>query len=127
MPLVRGILALAALWAYRLARAIVAFLGLASWLGSAWALAILVLAVAFRLHWVLRAAAFLALLLLWHWPWWVALPLAMPRAVLMLPGLISTAVARRRHPRPVWPVWPAPAVSSALCAPTAAQISDPGA
>jgi hypothetical protein len=121
MPLARGILALAALWAYRLARAVVAFLGLSVWLGGAGALAILVLAAAFRWHWVLRVAAFLALLLLWHWPWWAALPVSVPRALLVLPGLVSTAVARRRHPRPVWPVRPAPSAQAA------AQIPGPGA
>jgi hypothetical protein len=31
-----------------------------------------------------------------------ALLLAAPRILLMLPGLISTALARLRHPRPVW-------------------------
>ena len=126
MQLARGILALAALWAYRLARAVVAFLGFSLWLGVGWAVAILLLAAAFRWHWVLRVSACLALLLLWHWPWWVALPVSMPRALLMLPGLINTAAARVRHPRPVWPAWRAPP-APASGAHGAAQLSNPGA
>jgi len=103
MQIARGILVLAALWTFRLARAVAAFLGLSAWLGAAWALAILMFVVALRLHWVLRAAAGLTLLLLWHWPWWAALLIAAPRALLVLPGLITTALARLRHPRPRWP------------------------
>ncbi len=104
-----GILALALLWSFRLARAAVALVGLAAWLGDAWAVLIVALAAAARLHWVLRLAAFLTLLLLWRWPWWAALLLAVPRLLLVLPGLINTAVARVRHPRPRWqgPVAPA--------------------
>lgn len=102
MQLVRGILALAALWTYRLARAGVALWGLATWLGWAGGIALLLLAAALRMHWLVRAAAFAALLLLWHWPWWAALPLTLPRLLLWLPGLINTALARLRHPRSVW-------------------------
>jgi hypothetical protein len=103
MRLVLGLVVLACLWAYRLGRAVVAGLGLAAWLGTGWAVTIAVLSVALRLHWVLRVAAFLTLLLVWHWPWWVALPLAAPRLFLLLPGWIQTLTARRRHPRPLWP------------------------
>ncbi|HTW75020.1 MAG TPA: hypothetical protein VMD56_08910 [Steroidobacteraceae bacterium] len=103
MRLTSGLLALALLWAYRLARAAVALVGLAAWLGDGWAALIVALAAAARLHWVLRVAAGLTLLLLWRWPWWVALPLAVPRLPLVLPGLINTGLARVRHPRPRWP------------------------
>jgi hypothetical protein len=103
MQLARGILVLAALWAYRLARAVVALLGLSLWLGAGWAVAIGVLVAAGRLHWVIRVAAGLTLLLAWHWPWWAAFPLAAPRVLLLLPGLIHLIHARLRHPRPLWP------------------------
>lgn len=103
MQLAGGLFALAALWAFRLARAAVALMGLAAWLGDLWAALIIALAAAARLHWVLRVAAFLTLLLLWRWPWWAALLLAVPRLLLVLPGLINTALARVRHPRPHWP------------------------
>lgn len=100
---------MAVLWAFRLTRAVVALVGLAAWLGDAWAVLIVVLAAAARLHWVLRVAALLTLLLLWRWPWWAALLLAAPRLVLLLPGLINMAFARLRHPRPSWPAPAAPA------------------
>ena len=103
MQLAWGSLALAVLWSFRLARAAVALVGLAAWLGDPWALLIIGLAAAARLHWVLRVAAFLTLALLWRWPWWLALLLTVPRLLLVLPGLVNAVVARLRHPRPRWP------------------------
>lgn len=103
MQLAWGFLAVAVLWALRVSRAAVAFVGMAACLGVPWALLIVALAAAARLHWVIRVAAFLTLLLLWRWPWWAALLLAAPRLLLVLPGLINTALARLRHPRPRWP------------------------
>jgi len=50
----------------------------------------------------LRIAAFFGLIVLWHWPLLAALLVAAPRWLLMLPGLISTLLARLRHPRPRW-------------------------
>jgi hypothetical protein len=50
----------------------------------------------------LRIAVFFGALVLWHWPLLVALIVAAPRLVLMLPGLMSTFLASRRHPRPRW-------------------------
>ena len=50
----------------------------------------------------LRIAVFFGALAVWHWPVLLALIVAAPRLVLMLPGLISTFLASRRHPRPRW-------------------------
>jgi hypothetical protein len=47
-------------------------------------------------------AVFFGALALWDCPLLVALIVAAPRLVLMLPGLISTFLASRRHPRPRW-------------------------
>jgi hypothetical protein len=53
-------------------------------------------------YWVLWIAALVGAAISWHLPWMLALPLATPRAFLMLPGVISTALANRRHPRMRW-------------------------
>jgi hypothetical protein len=55
-----------------------------------------------RLTILVRIGVLLAAAYLWALPWVVALLLAAPRIPLMLPGLISTALGRLRHPRPVW-------------------------
>jgi hypothetical protein len=51
---------------------------------------------------VLQIGIFLGALLVWHWPVVLALFLAAPRAFLVLPGLIATFLANRRHPRARW-------------------------
>ncbi len=97
-----GPIVLLLLWAYRLARCVLAGLGLAAVLGDL-AAALLVLAcAALALNWPLRLLAALALWRQWHWPWWAALLAAAPRLLLVLPGLVTTALARLRHPRPRW-------------------------
>ena len=103
MNAARGIAALLLLWVYRLARAGVALLALAQLLGYGWATPLWLLLVAARLTWALRLAAFAGLIGLAHWPWWAALIGSMPRLLLVLPGLVRTALARVRHPRPLWP------------------------
>jgi hypothetical protein len=102
MNIARGIAVWLGLVAYRLGRCWLALLGLAALVGNAWAAALIVLAAATACHWLLRAAAFFALLRLWHWPWPLALVAAAPRLLLVLPGLITTLLARMRHPRPLW-------------------------
>ena len=102
MNLVKGIPVWLALAAYRLGRCWLAWLALALLVGEVWAALLIVLIAAGSFHWLLRIGAFLALWRLWHWPWPVALIAAVPRLVLVIPGLFATARARFRHPRPLW-------------------------
>jgi hypothetical protein len=85
-----------------LLRLYLAVLALALAIGPGWAI---VLALALLLSgflWLLRIAVFCGALMLWHWPLLAALVIAAPRLPLMLPGLVSTFLASRRHPRPRW-------------------------
>jgi hypothetical protein len=94
--------ALIALAAWRLGCFVLGIVGLWRILGPAWALlgAASLLLLSFTLP--VRLGVFLAALRLWSLPWYAALLLAAPRLLLLLPGLIATAVARLRHPPPVW-------------------------
>ena len=93
---------LAALTALTALRLWVGVLGLAQLVGLVWAIA---LALGLLLAgWLpgLQVAVFFGALMVWHWPLPLALLLAAPRLILMLPGLISTFLASRRHPRARW-------------------------
>jgi hypothetical protein len=93
---------LAGLMAVTLLRLWVSVLGLAQFIGLGWAIALaLALLLAGWLP-VLQIAVFFGALLVWHWPVLLALVLAAPRLILVLPGLISTFLAARRHPRARW-------------------------
>ena len=94
--------ALTALALFRLGRAAIGIMGLWKLLGPAWAVAGLAALVLLRVTIPVRIGVVLAAVYLWAMPWTAALLLAVPRVPLMLPGLISTALARLRHPRPVW-------------------------
>src|ERR1700683_4199590 len=94
--------ALSALAALRVARLIVGSVGLQHEWGVFWAVIGAASLVLFRFTPPIRIGAFLALVGLWRWPWIAALIFAAPRLLLLLPGLWSTAVARLRHPRPLW-------------------------
>ena len=87
---------LAAAWAW----ACLAGLGLGVSIG--WAVLIAAAIAWLRQIWLLQIVAFLGALLVWRWPVVPALLLAVPRALLVLPGLISTYLAGRRHPRVRW-------------------------
>jgi hypothetical protein len=102
MRILVRIVGLAALAAFVLMRAWLGVLALAQLVGLGWAivLAVALLLSGFMLP--LRIAVFFGALVLWHWPLLVALIVAAPRLVLMLPGLMSTFLASRRHPRPRW-------------------------
>jgi hypothetical protein len=71
-------------------------------LGPVWALLALALLALFRFYAPLRLGVVLGGVLLLGWPWIVALIVAVPRPLLMLPGYLSTLLARARHPRPLW-------------------------
>jgi hypothetical protein len=94
--------ALTALAVFRLGRAAFGIFGLWQVLGPFWAVAGLAALVVLRFTIPVRIGVVLAAVYLWAVPWTAALLLAAPRIPLMLPGLISTALARLRHPRPVW-------------------------
>ena len=79
-----------------------ATLGLAQLIGVDWAIALALGLLLTGILWPLQIAVFCGALLVWHWPPLLALVLAAPRLILMLPGLISTFLAGRRHPRPRW-------------------------
>ena len=102
MKVLVRIVGLAALAAFMLMRAWLGVLALAQLVGLGWAivLAVALLVSGFMLP--LRMAVFFGALALWDCPLLVALIVAAPRLVLMLPGLISTFLASRRHPRPRW-------------------------
>jgi hypothetical protein len=94
--------AIAALAALRLARLGLATLLLLKVCGPVVAITGLLTAVLFSLDGLVRAGALVGAVLLWHWPVIVALVFAAPRLFTMLPGAISTLLARARHPRPLW-------------------------
>lgn len=87
---------------YRLGRCAVALVGLTHWLGVPWASALVLLAVLLRWTVLLQIGAALTLVTLWHWPALLAVTAVAPRLVTILPGLIRTWGASRRHPRPRW-------------------------
>lgn len=103
MKCVHGPIVLLLLWSYRLARCVLAGLGLVPWLGVWGAALLTLLLAALALQWPLRLLAALALWREWHWPWWAALLAAAPRLLLVLPGIVTLMLARLRHPRPRWP------------------------
>lgn len=94
--------ALSALAVFRLGRIVLGAIGLWQLLGPVWAIPALASLLLWRFTIPLRVGVVLAAVHLWSLPWIVALLLAAPRIPLMLPGLIATALARLRHPRPVW-------------------------
>jgi hypothetical protein len=98
----RGYLALLLLALYPLARCALAVLALAQWIGVAGALALVLVLAAGRATVLIQLAACIALVRVAHWPAWVAVIAVAPRLVLILPGLINTWLASRRHPRPPW-------------------------
>jgi hypothetical protein len=96
------IVGLAALAAFTLLRVWLAVLGVAELIGIAWAVVVTLALLLAGLKLPVRIAVFFGALAVWHWPALLALIIAAPRLVLMVPGLISTFLARRRHPRPRW-------------------------
>jgi hypothetical protein len=93
---------LVGLAACTLLRLWLAVLALAVAVGTAWAIVATLALLLAGLLWPLRMAVFFGALVLWHWPLPAALVIAAPRLVLMLPGLIATLLASKRHPRPRW-------------------------
>jgi hypothetical protein len=87
---------------FRLGQLVLGTIGLWQLLGPVWAVAGLAALILLRLTIPVRIGVVLAAVYLLALPWMVGLLLAAPRIPLMLPGLISTALARVRHPRPVW-------------------------
>jgi len=76
--------------------------GLAIVLGMGWALLAIAVLLCLRFFVVLQLAALAGAIAVWHLPVLLALFLAMPRLFLMLPGIVSTFLANRRHPRVRW-------------------------
>jgi hypothetical protein len=102
MKPVIAIIAVSALIAIRVARLVIGTIGLHYALGIVGAIIGVASVLLFRFTWFIRCGAFLALISLWHWPWFAALLFAAPRIILMIPGLAATARAKWRHPRPLW-------------------------
>jgi hypothetical protein len=92
----------AALAALTLLRLWVGVLGLAQLIGLGWAIGLALMLLLAGWLPALQIAVFFGALLAWHWPVLLALLLAAPRLILVLPGLISTLLAGRRHPRARW-------------------------
>jgi hypothetical protein len=93
---------LVALAAVTVVRLWIAVLGLALFIGVGWAIAVALGLLLWGFLLPLQIAVFFSALLVWHWPLLLAFVVAAPRLVLMLPGLISSFLAARRHPRPRW-------------------------
>jgi hypothetical protein len=93
---------LAGLAALRVARVWAAVLGLAQFLGLPGAVIVITAVVLSDATVLVRLCAVMGAVMVWHWPVAVAVIFAAPRLVLVLPGLISTWLADRRHPRPSW-------------------------
>jgi hypothetical protein len=98
----RGYIALLLLVLYRLARYALAGLALAQWIGTAWALLVMLLVAAVRWTVLIQLGACIALVRIAHWPLFAAVLAVAPRLLLVLPGLINTWLASMRHPRPRW-------------------------
>jgi len=98
----RTALVLLLIGTYRLGRCAVVLVGVAHWLGAPGASALVLLAVLLRWNVLLQIGAALTLVTLWHWPASLAVIAVAPRLISMLPGLIRTWGASRRHPRPRW-------------------------
>jgi len=79
-----------------------AVLALAVVIGTGWAMVTTLALLLAGVLWPLRVAVFFGALVLWHWPLPAALVIALPRLILVLPGLIATLLASKRHPRPRW-------------------------
>jgi hypothetical protein len=93
---------LLALAGFNLLRLWIGVLALAQGIGPVWGTAVLLGLLLSGWLLPLQIAVFLGALILWRWPLPLALMLAAPRLLLMLPGLVSTFLASRRHPRPRW-------------------------
>lgn len=93
---------LLALAGFNLLRLWIGVLGLAHAIGLGWGIAVALAVLLSGWLLPLQIAVFLGALMLWHWPLPLALLLAAPRLLLMLPGLVATFLASRRHPRPRW-------------------------
>jgi hypothetical protein len=93
---------LATLAAITLLRIWIGVLGLAQLLGMPWALAVAAALILSGMLLPLRVAVAFGAASVWHWPVLLAIIVAAPRLILVLPGLISTFLAGRRHPRPRW-------------------------
>jgi hypothetical protein len=98
----RAWLVLLLIGAYRLGRCAVVLVGLTHWVGLPWASALVLPAVLLRWTVLLQIGAALTLAALWRWPALLAVIAVAPRLVTILPGLIRTWSASRRHPRPRW-------------------------
>jgi hypothetical protein len=93
---IAGVAALGAVWVAAGTAALAVPLTLA---GAVVTVVVLLLSRSFR---ALQLAALVGLIWIWHVPPVLAVLLAVPRIVLILPGLIATYLARRRHPRLRW-------------------------
>jgi len=102
MKVLMRVVLLALLAAVSALRLWLATLGLAQLIGIDWAIALALALLLSGILWPLQVAVFFGAFLAWHWPPLLALIVAAPRLILMLPGLISTFLAGRRHPRPRW-------------------------
>jgi hypothetical protein len=102
MRLLIRIVGLATLAAFLALRIGIGVLALAELIGVGWALVLAggLLLCGFLLP--LRIAVVYGAVTLCHWPLVLAVILAAPRLILVLPGLISTFLAARRHPRARW-------------------------
>jgi hypothetical protein len=96
------IVGLSAIAAFTLLRLWIGVLGLAQFIGVDWAVVVTVGLLLLGFILPLQIAVLFGALTAWHWPLALAVIVAAPRLILVLPGLISTFLASRRHPRARW-------------------------
>ena len=103
MPrIVLAVAAFIGLAVFRLGRVLLGAVALWMLAGPVWSVLALASLLLFRWSAPIRLGILLGAVMLLHWWWIAAALLAAPRLLLMLPGYLSTLIARIRHPRPLW-------------------------
>ncbi|HEY1726588.1 MAG TPA: hypothetical protein VGF89_14290 [Steroidobacteraceae bacterium] len=102
MKAARRIISLALLAAVTILRLWLCVLGWALLVGNVAAVAITAALLLLRMLLPLRIALLVGAVAVLHWSYLLAVVLAAPRLLLMLPGLIAALLARWRHPRARW-------------------------
>jgi hypothetical protein len=78
--------------------------GFAYAMGTGWTLLAVAMLLWLRFFVPLQLAALFGAIAVWHLPVVPSLLLAAPRPFLMLPGMVATFLASRRHPRARWSI-----------------------
>jgi hypothetical protein len=102
MKLTIRVLGLLALATFAATWAVACVTGLSLIAGVACGLVIAAVLAWLRATWLLQLAVCVGAVAVWHWPLVAAVLFAAPRLLLVLPGIVSSYLANRRHPRARW-------------------------